>query len=148
MLNFFQNTALLIGNCQDQEVIEENYYWAFHFLDFGQCFLFALMESIVLIFCGYVTGALSYGIILVNVGGTVVALILFLFNAEFWETTAHWIEYSVQMFVTLTSFAFIFGNQDKTGVLYKYRYHEAVLVVISFIISVFKLIVYGEVIEL
>jgi putative effector of murein hydrolase LrgA (UPF0299 family) len=68
------------------------------------------MESIVLIFCGYVTGALSYGIILVNVGGTVVALILFLFNAEFWETPAHWIEYSVQMFVTLTSFAFIFGN--------------------------------------
>ena len=106
------------------------------------------MESIVLIFCGYVTGALSYGIILVNVGGTVVALILFLFNAEFWETPAHWIEYSVQMFVTLTSFAFIFGNQDKTGVLYKYRYHEAVLVIISFIISVFKLFVYGEVIEL
>ncbi len=106
------------------------------------------MESIVLIICGYITGALSYGIILVNVGGTVVALILFLFNAEFWETPAHWIEYSVQMFVTLTSFAFIFGNQDKSGVLYKYRYHEAVLILISFIISVLKLFVYGEVIEL
>ena len=49
-------------------------------------------------------------IIIFNIGGTLVALILFLFNAEFWEIPAHWIEYSIQLVVTFTSFAFIFGN--------------------------------------
>jgi len=85
--------------------------------------------------------------IIVNVGGTLIALILFLFNAEFFETTAHWIEYSVQFCVTFTSFAFIFGNQDKTSALYKYRYYEAGLVCISLVMACLKLFVYGEVIE-
>ena len=85
--------------------------------------------------------------IIVNVGGTLIALILFLFNAEFFETTAHWIEYSIQFCVTFTSFAFIFGNQDKKSALYKYRYYEAGLVCISLIIACLKLFVYGEVIE-
>ncbi len=77
-----------------------------------------------------------------------IALILFLFDGKFWETTAHWIEYAVQLIVTLTGFAFVFGNQDKTSVLYKYRYIEAGLVVVSLAMSVLKLFVYGEVIEL
>ena len=81
-------------------------------------------------------------------GGTLIALILFLFNGEFWETPAHWIEYAVQLLVTLTGFAFIFGNQDKTSVLYKFRYLEVGLVAISFVMAVLKLTVYGEVIEL
>jgi len=85
--------------------------------------------------------------IIVNVGGTLIALILFLFNAEFFETTAHWIEYSIQFCVTFTSFAFIFGNQDKTSALYKYRYYEAAIVCISLVMACLKLFVYGEVIE-
>ena len=85
--------------------------------------------------------------IIVNVGGTLIALILFLFNADFWETTAHWIEYSIQFCVTFTSFAFIFGNQDKTSALYKYRYYEAGIVCISLILACLKLFVYGSVIE-
>ncbi len=93
------------------------------------------------------SGLLSYAMILVNVGGTLIALILFLFNAEFWESTSHWIEYSVQFCVTFTSFAFIFGNQDKTSVLYKYRYYEAGIVCISLVMACLKLFVYGEVIE-
>ena len=86
-------------------------------------------------------------ILIVNVGGTLVALILFLFDGEIWETPAHWIEYSIQLFVTLTSFVFIFGNKDKTSVLYRYRYLEAGLVCISLAIASLKLFVYGEVIE-
>jgi len=49
--------------------------------------------------------------------------------------------------VTLTSFVFIFGNKDKTSVLYRYRYLEAGLVCISLAIASLKLFVYGEVIE-
>jgi hypothetical protein len=85
--------------------------------------------------------------IIVNVGGTLIALILFLFNAEFFETTAHWIEYSIQFCVTFTSFAFIFGNQDKTSALYKYRYYEAGIVCISLVMACLKLFIYGGVIE-
>ena len=147
VLNFFQNMALLIANLEDQDVIESTYYWPFHFLDFGQSFAFALIEAIYLIKCGYVQGVLSFAIIIVNVGGTLIALILFLFAAEFFEPTSHWIEYSVQFCVTFTSFAFIFGNQDKTSVLYKYRYFEAGLVCLSLAMAGLKLLVYGEVIE-
>ena len=52
------------------------------------------------------------------------------------------------MFVTATSLAFIFGNQDNTSILYKYRYYEAVLIIISVILCGLKLLVYGEVIEM
>ena len=84
---------------------------------------------------------------MINVGGTLIALILFLFKAEFWEAPAHWIEYAVQCCVTITSFIFIFGNQDKTNVLYKYRYLEAVLITASLALCIMKLFFYGEVIE-
>ena len=148
VLNFFQNTALLIANCYDQDFIESQYYWAFHFLDFGQGFVFAISEAVILIQCGFITGLLNLIIVTLSIGGTTVPLILFLLNAEVWEIPAHWLEYSAQYFVTLTSFAFIFGNQDKKGVLYKYRYYEAALIVISLSMSILKLFIYGEVIEI
>ncbi len=111
-LNFFSNLTLLIANCQPLDVIEEEYYWPFHFLDFGQSFSFALVEGIVLIACGYLASTNWSGLLMlvVNVGGTFVALLLFLLKAEFWEAPSHWIEYSVQMIVTGTSLAFVFGN--------------------------------------
>ncbi len=49
ILNFFQNTALLIGNCHDQDYIEDNYYYGFHVLDFAQGFVFASIEALVLV---------------------------------------------------------------------------------------------------
>ncbi|TNV80101.1 hypothetical protein FGO68_gene10615 [Halteria grandinella] len=158
VLNFFQNSALLIANFNDQEVIEEEFYWGFHVLDFGQSFAFAFVEAIVLIKCGVITfqtgGAFttlrsifSYAMLMINVGGTLVAFILFLFKAEFWEVPAHWIEYSVQCCVILTSFVFIFGSQDKTSVIYKYRYLEAVIITATLVFCIMKLFFYGEVIE-
>jgi hypothetical protein len=45
----------------------------------------------------------------INVGGTLAALILFLFNADFWEVTAHWIEFAVQASVTATNVFFVLG---------------------------------------
>jgi len=78
-------------------------------LDFGQTFYFALLEAIFLIQTGAVSLSWSSVIVVINVGGTLAALILFLFNAEFWEAPAHWIEYAVQASVTATNVFFVLG---------------------------------------
>lgn len=100
-----------------------------------------------MIYCGYVSDWRGILIIIVNVGGTFLAFLLFLLNAQFWEVPAHWIEYGVQLFVTATSFAFIFGNKNSSSLLYKYRNLEAGLVLLGVVMAGLKLLVYGEVIE-
>jgi len=109
--------------------------------------VFNLVEAIVLIQGKFISTFVSYAVIIINVGGSYIALILFLFNAEFWEAPSHWIEYAVQCFVTATSFAFIFGNRDKSNVLFKYWYYEYGILSVALIISILKLFVYGDVIE-
>ena len=96
VINFFCNLALLVANCHPQDVIEENYYLPFHMLDFYGSFFFALSEGCVLILTGIVTlDSIKIYLIILNIGGTLVALILFTFDPEFFEVTSHWIEYSV-----------------------------------------------------
>lgn len=51
----------------------------------------------------------TFIIMAINVGGTLTALILFLFNAKFWEVPAHWIEYVVQASVSATNVFFVIG---------------------------------------
>ncbi len=81
-------------------------------LDFYGAFFFALVEGCVLILTRIVTIDNIFKLLLIsiNIGGTLVALILTVFNAEFFEQTSHWIEYTVQLFLTLTDFIFIFGQ--------------------------------------
>ena len=76
-------------------------------LDFGQTFVFALLEAILLIFTGSVSLSWASVIMAVNVGGTLTGVILFLFNGPFWEITVHWIEYAVQISVTATNVFFV-----------------------------------------
>lgn len=147
VINFFCNLALLIANCQPQETIEENYYLPFHMLDFYQSFIFAFIEACIL----FVTGAITTKsfktlLVLLNVGGTLVALILFTFDPEFFESLSHWIEYSTQVLLTLTDFLFLFATKDPSSPFYKYRFYESVLIVISLILNILKLFYYGEVI--
>ena len=109
--------------------------------------MFALIEGLVLLLTGAITNIFGLTLVIVNAGGTLTALILFLLNAEFFEVTSHWIEYSTQLFITITDFIFIFGTKDKTSALYKYRYYEFVLISISLCLNGIKLLVYGDVIE-
>ncbi|CAK88371.1 unnamed protein product (macronuclear) [Paramecium tetraurelia] len=146
VLNFFCNLSLFIANFQTQEVIEEYFYLPFHQLDFWGAFFFALSEGCVLILTGIVTlDSYKIYLIIINIGGTLVALILFLFNPELFEPTSHWIEYSVQLLLTLTDFLFIF-QQDKTSLMYKYRYSESFIIIVTFIMSLIKLLIYGDII--
>ncbi|CAD8094181.1 unnamed protein product [Paramecium sonneborni] len=146
VINFFCNLALLVANCHPQEVIEDNYYLPFHMLDFYGSFFFALSEGCVLILTGIVTiDSIKIYLIILNVGGTLVALILFTFDPEFFEVTSHWIEYSVQLLLTLTDFLFIF-QQDKQSLMYKYRFYESCIIILAFIMSFLKLLIYGGVI--
>ncbi|CAD8047737.1 unnamed protein product [Paramecium primaurelia] len=146
VINFFCNLSLLIANFQTQEVIEEYYYLPFHQLDFWGAFLFALSEGCVLILTGIVTlDSYKIYLIIINIGGTLIALILFLFNPEFFEPASHWIEYSVQLLLTLTDFLFIF-QQDKTSLMYKYRYCESFIIIVTFIMAFIKLFIYGNII--
>ncbi|CAD8085260.1 unnamed protein product [Paramecium primaurelia] len=146
VINFFCNLSLLVANCHPQDVIEDNYYLPFHMLDFYGSFFFALSEGCVLILTGIVTiDSIKIYLIIVNIGGTLVALILFTFDPEFFEVTSHWIEYSVQLLLTLTDFLFIF-QQDKQSLMYKYRFYESCIIILAFIMSFLKLLVFGGVI--
>ncbi len=150
IIYFFCCLALLIANCQDPDIIELKYNVPFHMLDFWGSFGFALIEAAILVIADMVTiGSMRYFIVAVNIGTTLIAAILFSFNPEFWEVPCHWIEFSAQIFITLSDILFIFHQFKKTeNVLYKYRYYELGLVLFFACSAVTKLLVYGDVISL
>jgi hypothetical protein len=150
IINFFCCSTLLIANFQSPEVIEKYYDLPFHLLDFWGSFGFALIESAILVLADMVIiGSYRYFIITFNIGATLIAAILFSFNPEFWEVPCHWIEYSAQIFITLSDVLFIFHQFKKTeNILYKYRYYELGFVLFFSLAAVIKLLVYGNVIYL
>lgn len=65
-------------------------------LDFWGAFVFALCEGLVLLMTGIVQlKDFKIYLIIVNIGGTLIALILFTFDPDFFEVISHWIEYSI-----------------------------------------------------
>jgi len=150
IIYFFCCCALLIANCQSQEIIDSEYNVPFHMLDFWGSFGFALIEASILVIADMVEiGSMRYFIIAINIGTTLIAAVLYSFNPEFWEITCHWIEYSAQIFITLSDLFFIFHQfKNKQNILYKYRFFELVLVLIFALAAIVKMLVYGELIKL
>lgn len=151
IIYFFCCCTLLIANCQPPETIDSKYNVPFHMLDFWGSFGFALIEAAILVTADMVEiGSIRYFIVAINIGTTLIAAVLFSFNPEFWEITCHWIEFSAQIFITLSDILFIFHQFKKaeTNILYKYRYYELALVLLFAMAAVIKLLVFGEVIKL
>ena len=90
--------------------------------------------------------SLASVIVVINVGGTLTAVILFLFNGPFWEVTVHCIEYAVQASVTATNMFFMVAYRDPTSPLYKYRKLELTTVSIGVVMALIKMLVFGGVI--
>jgi len=151
IIYFFCCCTLLIANCQAPEIIDSKYNVPFHMLDFWGSFGFALIEAAILVTAAMVEiGSLRHFIVSVNIGTTLIAAVLFSFNPEFWEINCHWIEFSAQIFITLSDILFIFHQFKKAeyNILYKYRYYELGLVLFFAMAAVIKLLVFGGVINL
>jgi hypothetical protein len=147
---FFSSTTLLIANSQGQEKIEENFSGGFHLLDFLGSFIFALVEASALVISGMMSiGDLRFFTAMFNVGCTLVALILYSFNPEYWEVPAHWCEYAAQVCLTLADFFFVLHNfKDKENILYRYRFCEIIIISLLTLASILKLFVFGSIIVL
>lgn len=144
---FFSSMCLFIANTQGPEVIEK-FEIAFHSLDFIGSFIFALVEGISLIMSNIVVvGELRFYLLVLNIGMTLTGSILFILSPEYWEITSHWIEFSAQVFLTLTDLIFISVQfkRNKDNILYKYRYYELIFVIMLLFCSIFKLFIFGNV---
>lgn len=146
---FFSSMCLFIANTQGPEVIE-HFEIAFHTLDFIGSFIFALVEGISLIMSNIVAvGELRFYLLVLNIGMTLTGSILFILSPEYWEITSHWIEFSAQVFLTLTDLIFISVQfkKNKDSILYKYRYFELIFIIILLFCSIFKLFIFGNIIN-
>lgn len=150
IIYFFCCCTLLIANCQSPEIIDAKYNVPFHMLDFWGSFGFTLIEASILVIADMVEiGSVRYFIVAINIGTTLIAAVLFSFNPAFWEITCHWIEFSAQIFITLSDVLFIFHQFKKAeNILYKYRYYELALVLVFAVAAILKLLVFGSLIKL
>lgn len=151
IIYFFCCLTLLIANCQPPEIIDSKYNVPFHMLDFWGSFGFALIEAAILVTADMVEiGSFRYFIVAINIGTTLIAAVLFSFNPEFWEIPCHWIEFSAQIFITLSDILFIFHQFKKAenNILYKFRFWELGLVLFFALGAVMKLLIFGEVIRM
>jgi len=139
--------GLMGVNFKSQDFIESNYYLPFHMLAFWAVFILTVLESLILIITGNVTqddwiNILQTVILLFNVVSTLSAAIIFsMFPAEY-EVPAHYMEYSIQIFITLVDFLFIFkGSKTETNkwiIISKY-----IFAVLIFLLSLFQLLTYS-----
>jgi hypothetical protein len=145
---FFISFALLIGNFNSQEVIEANYKLPFHLLDLWGSFAFAVIETTLLMVASMLQfGNFRFFIALINIGLTLIAAILYSFNPDYWETSAHWVEYIAQVFLSISDFLFItYQFKNRQNVFYKYRHSEFVFVSLIVGASILKLLVFGSVV--
>jgi len=142
--------ALLGVNFQSQEFIEENYYLVFHLLEFWAVFIFTLIEAFVLLFTGQLsmTNKFQTGLLLFNIVVTFVAVMMFSIYPDFYEVTSHYIEYSVQILITLVDFVFIIGNSfgkdaEKNNSFYKFRWAQIIIASLVFALSWVQIFIYN-----
>jgi len=140
--------GLMGVNFQDQDFIEANYYLPFHLLEFWAVFCFTLLESLILIATGNVTtedwaNTLQAGILLFNVVATLTAAIVFSMFPELYEVPAHYMEYSIQILITITDFIFIMKTTNKLDNKW-FTYSKITFAVSTFLLSVFQLLIYSD----
>jgi hypothetical protein len=153
VMYFGVSTALLIANCLDQTVIEENYTLPFHLAEFWSQFLFAILEAFILVAAnildvGSVGKFFQLLLVALNVILTLVAALLFTFSPLLFERPAHYIEYAAQITITMANFVFIFKLGDSKSIKWKrFRVVEIVVVSILLVMAIIKLLLFIPVIH-
>lgn len=149
------NLALFGLNFRDQEFIEEHYYLPFHVLEFWAVFAFTMIEAFVLLSTntlpinGTLIQRLQIGIAFFNVLFTFIVAIIFSMDPEEYEVPAHYMEYSVQIPITIINFVFVLNSpvaKNNASIL-RYRYIEIGLALVTFVVSIFQIVIYAEAIE-
>lgn len=147
---FFCCCSLLIANFKHSVVIGNNYFYYFHMVNFSGSFSFAIIQTFIFNISKIIeVGDTLYILISLNIGTTLLPIILFSFNSEFWILVCHRIEFCALIFLTLSNLLFIFHKFRFTeNTLFKYRYCLAVLVVVLSITAVSRLFDFGLIEEL
>jgi hypothetical protein len=101
--------GLIAANFVDQDQIEALYYAPFHYLEFWAVFVFTTMEAYTLVSVDVVDlrSVVQSGILMFNIIVTLLVAILF----SLWdgyEVPAHYVEYSVQIFISIVDVFFVF----------------------------------------
>lgn len=142
------NIALLGSNFKDQDIIEENYFKAFHYISFWGFFFFTFVEAGVLITTGIVSwnNRLLSTMVLFNVMATFATALLISIDIEIYEVATHYMEYTVQ--VTISAVNLIFLNTyvqsaSPESFVYKYQTVEVVVLCMVLVFSIFQLSLYA-----
>jgi len=110
--------GLSAANFVSQETIEAKYTIPFHLLEFWAVFSFTLLQSFILIATGVVTwtdaiNRVQFILLIINIISTLIAAILVSLSLEMYEVPAHYLEYSIQILISLIDFIFIFNTKEK-----------------------------------
>jgi len=158
------NISMIVLNLPDQDFIEGHYYLSFHLAEFWAVFIFVFLEMIILHKIGYVSLNLAnrslpqkflvigqYFIMFVDIVIAFLAVFIFTVYPEYYEVPSHYIEYIAQIFISFSNILFtinfIFGppsrNADIFRILNKYKYLELCISAVSFILSIFNILIYS-----
>jgi len=150
------NFGLLSVNFQPQAFIEAHYYLPFHLVAFWGVFSFTLIEAFLLVSAGIVSirNIFQSTIVLGNVISSLLTAILFSMYPTFYEVPAHYIEYSIQIFVTGVNIIFVtdyirkaYKNPEglfkRYPLLNKLRWIELIVSGPVLLLSVLQLFIYS-----
>lgn len=144
------NIALLGANFKDRHYLEEHYSLIFHQLAFWGLFVFTILEAFLLFTSETIqfdSNSMSQPLVMLfNVLTTFAAAILFTIHPTTFEVPSHYLEFSIQIVITLVNFIFIWNNiRSKTNrtILYRYRYLEATVAVLLVCLAIFQLLLYS-----
>jgi len=145
--------GLLGVNFKSQEFIEDNYYLPFHILEFWAVFCFTILESFILISTNSITlddnfNILQMVLVLFNVISTLCAAIVFSMFPTTYEVPAHYMEYCLQILITMIDFMFVIkGQGGKNSGPVKCRGIKMIFAVLTLALSVIQILIYGNVIQ-
>ena len=116
LIYFGVASTLLAANFNDQEFIEERFRLPFHYTEFWSAFLFTLVEAFIIVSADLAfKSMIEIGMVVVvgiNVVTSIMAALIFTFEPDTFERTAHFIEYSSQITVTCANFIFIWNSRE------------------------------------
>ena len=146
------NFGLLGANFISQADIEANYYYPFHLLAFWSIFCFTLLEAFIMISSGIisVTNFIATALVFFNVISSLTTAILFSMSPKIYEVPCHYMEYTIQVFVSCVNSVFVFHYLRKSkGFFTKYkwlnhfRWFELLLSVPVILLSILQLFIFS-----
>jgi len=137
--------GLLAVNFKSQPFIESHYYLPFHLLAFWAVFAFTVIEAFILILSNNIKHKFQIILLAFNIVFTLMTAILFNIDPEEYEVVAHYLEYSIQIFISCVNLFFVLNllsKKDTYSLFYKFRYFELLLVLLIILLSIFQLFFY------